>query len=406
MTINLSNLDKEELKELFSGFDAQFLNAPLKSPSKTLKRYMPTGFRASKVPRQLVVRMYCDAILGAEPSLCKYVTAEVTRVFEITGIVSYCDTHDLSQPLTQMKALVEISSILWRNGVTIPSYIVLLLAGAKRDNEQKRISQELNLAHFETIDRVKQDSEKKGRQESDIEHRLASEAADKNSKKQQKQICTLQEQLKRCRLENSNLQEQLEQLQEEVCVLKENIEQIQELNDAAKKKIVSLANENNGQREQIDSLLQKIQTYDEQFGEIEKLNSTINELRVELSRAKEQAYSEAVLKRLCGEVIDELRASSLSTDAVLKIAKTKFSEAVSVESAWSEMSNSSVKYIKDIIEKIANSEAGAQTLDEIEEIEDSILIKFAVIKALKSLVYNELEAKEMQRTIAGKFEQV
>lgn len=405
MTINLSNLDKEELKELFDGFDTKFLNAPLRNPTKTLKRYIPTGFRASKVPRQLVVRMYCDAILGAEPSLCKYVTAEVTRVLEITGVESYCDTHDLSNPLARMQAIMDISSILWRNGVTIPSYIVLILSGAKCDDEQKRTSQELNSTHFATMDFAKQESEKKGRQESDTAHRLASEAAEKNSKKQQKQIYALQEQLAQRKVENSNQEKQLEALQEQVYTSKEQIEQIQGINDAAKKQIALLTNENSNQREQIDALNKRICGYDEQCIEIDELKSTISELRAELLSAREQAYSEAVLKRLCVEVIDELHASSLSTDAILEIAKTKFSEAVSVESAWAEMSSSSEKCISTIIENIANADVGAQTLDEIEEVEDSVLIKFAVIKALKSLVYNELEAKEAQRTIADKFGQ-
>ena len=406
MAIDLSNLKKDELKELFDGFNSDFLNAPLKNPTKTLKRYIPTGFRSSKVPRQLVIHMYCEAILGAEPSLSGYVISEINQVFETAGITTYFEAIDLDEPINQARALVELPAILWRNGITIPAYIVLLLHGIKCDDAQRLASQELNSAHFEAMGIAVQDGERRGRQESEAAHRSVSEAADKNSKKLQKRIGALEKQLTQHHSAYSELQAKMDTLQEELSSAQENVDRLQMLNDAARKQIVSLTNENSDKQGQLSSMGETIRSYDDKLAKMAKLETTISELRSELVLAKEREYSEAVLQRLCAEVIDELRASSPSNNEILNIAKKKFSEATSVESAWIEISNFSESHIKAIIRSIASANVNSATLDEIEEIEDGILIKFAVVKALKSLIYNELEATESQRTIADKFGQV
>lgn len=403
--ISLALLDKDDLKILFEGFNTDFLSIPLKKPAKTLVKYVPTGFRIGKLPRNMLIRMYCDAVKSNEPSISEFVKNEISQNFEDRGINDYLKNVDLADPLSVGLAISELQSILLENGFTIPSYIVLLLNGVECNEAIKSASRKLYSTHVSLVEKASEDSEKRGKADAEAASVAAIDAAEKNRKKLLKRIEDLEKQLTGSQNESKELHEKYDELEESLCHARESESSAAEKIESLNKQIITLKNENQKLLNDLASNGEKMREYDSKLSELEKLHQQILELHSELSQAKEKAYSDVVIQRLCSEVLDELRASSLSGNEILNIAKKRFTDSDTIVDAWVHISGFSEEHIKEVIDNITNSNENQTTLDVIEEIEDGILIKFAVLKAIKSIIYNELETEETKRTIADKFTQ-
>ena len=403
--ISLALLDRDDLKILFEGFTTDFLSIPLKKPAKTLVKYVPTGFRIGKLPRNMLIRMYCDAVTGNEPSILEYVQNEISRNFENRGITDYLKKANLSNPLSVGLAISELQSVLLDNGFTIPSYLVLLLNGIECNAAMKEASKKLYSTFVLIVDKTSEDAEKRGRLDAEVSASAAIDAAEKTRKKQLKQIENLKNRLAIQQNESKELHTRIDELEENLYQARELESRTAEILESTNKQITTLKNENQRLFDDLTVKNEKMREYDSKLLELERLHQQIIDLRSELLQAKEQAYSNAVIKRLCAEVLDELRASSLSDNEILNIAKKRFTEADTIVDAWVHISDLSKEHIKEVIDNITNTEECHTTLDEIEEIEDGILIKFAVLKAIKSILYNELETEESKRTIADRFTQ-
>lgn len=401
--ISFNLLDKDDLKVLFEGFNTDFLNIPLKRPSKTLVKFVPTGFRIGKLPRNRLIRMYCDAVYSKEPSLSEYVKNEISRNFNDRGINDYLNNVDVSNPLSVGLSISEIQSILFENGFTIPAYIVLLLEGVDCNDAMKEASKKLFLTHISIVEKASKKSEKRGKKVAEAASAAEIDAAERNNKRIQKHITELENQLTNQQKEAQRLQQKINEIEENLFRAHESEKNATEKNESFRKQITTLKNENQKLQNELDRKKVIIEENDLKLSELEKLHQTITDLRFELSQAKEEAYSDVVLKRLCSEIMDEIKASPLSDDEVLSLAKKRFKEADTIVDAWYQISNYSQEHMKQIIDNISNSTEAHSTLDVIEEIEDGILIKFAVLKAIKSILYNELEIAEAKRTISDKF---
>lgn len=401
--IDFSMLDKDELKSLFESFDTDFLGIPWRSPTKSLNKYLPNGFRTTKLTRNMLIRMYCDAVKGNETSICRYVTDEISKNFNTVGISQYIETHNIITKQEYMSSVADISVILWENGMTIPAHIVLLLVGLKCDEEIKVISKSLHNAHNSAIEHAKLSGENHARKDLNIELQTIQDTADKTINKLQKKLVTLEEQRDLAQERINQITEQNGELGSELERSTELIQRFQKQSKSLKEEITILTDENNKCRQDKGLLNDTLREYDMQIKKLPELYESIKSLKSELEVSKKCEYSDEILKRLCSDIIDELRASSLGDKAILELAKNRFSANVSVEAAWSEISDFSGVHIKRIIDSISDSNLYATILDDVERIEDGVLIKFAVIKSLKSIIYNELERAESDRTIADRF---
>lgn len=404
--ISLALLDKEDLRVLFEGFNTDFLSIPLKKPAKTLIKYVPTGFRIGKLPRNMLIRMYCDAVYGNEPSICEFVKNEIIHNFDDRGITEFWSTVDIGEPLSIGLALSELQSILLENGFTIPAYVVLLLYGVECSDKMKSASKKLYTTHLTVVEKACADAEKRGKIDAEAAATLAVETAEKSNKKASKRVTDLEGQVTSLQETITTLRSRCDELEEDLSKTRESEARALEANESSGKQIVSLSNDKQKLVDEIKACREQMRQYDARLEELDSLQNKIAELRSELSQANERAYSDSVLQRLCADILDELRASSLGDKEILTIAKRKFTEADSIIDAWVHISDFSEEHIKQVIDNITNSSESNATLDIIEEIEDGILIKFAVLKAIKSILYNELENGESKRTIADKFAEV
>ena len=123
--INLINLTKDDLRELFDGFNTEFLQQPLRKPTKSLSRYIPNGFRPDKMPRNLLIKMYCDAIIGHEPSITTYVVNEVERNFDSMGVEQIITSINQADNSSIIKAIAQLSATTWDGGIVIPAHLII-----------------------------------------------------------------------------------------------------------------------------------------------------------------------------------------------------------------------------------------------------------------------------------------
>lgn len=395
--ISFALLDKDDLKDLFEGFDTEFLSIPLKKPSKTLSKFILNGFRSGKMPRTYLVRMYCDAVSKNEPSICEYVTKEITRNFNERGISNFFTTLDISNSIATTLALTELTGILLENGFAIPAYTVLLLYGVECTPKMKEASKKLFFTHRSILEKTRDEAVRHGKEQAEV---VFNSELEKNTKKYQKRVSTLEGQQKELQEKEADYKARIDELEESLGIAQEALKRATENNETLGIQVTALTNTRQTLLEELVVKKEQLSKYKDELGE---LSSVIVELRAELAHTKRTEYSDDVLRHLCADVLDELRASSLGNSEILNIAKKKFSEADTVVDAWVQLSSFSEEHIKQIVENITNPQVANTLLDEIEEIEDGILIKFAVLKALKSLLYNELEANEAKRTIAEKF---
>ena len=397
--INLINLTKDDLRELFDGFNTEFLQQPLRKPTKSLSRYIPNGFRPDKMPRNLLIKMYCDAIIGHEPSITTYVVNEVERNFDSMGVEQIITSINQADNSSIIKAIAQLSATTWDGGIVIPAHLIIKMYGVECETEMVALSKSLFKAHFSAVE----NAERNGRNEGVVSAATDIQAEIKKQGKLQKRIDALEEQIKSSEQQLStaiSFQNDLEEKLSESANLNTRLQQVIE---ALNKQITILKNEIVEHISVVAKQENKLLEFENRERQLADLEVTVSALRHELEEANALAFSDDVIRRLSADVIDELKASSLGAKEILALAKKRFSESTTVEEAWINISSYSDNGIKPLIDSFSEGYYSNEMLDILEEIEDGILIKYAVIKALKGVLYHGLEEQTGKKTIADEF---
>lgn len=404
--ISFIMLTEEDLTVLFNGFDDSFLQAPLKSPSKTLTRFIPNGFRPDKLKRSLKVKIFCDAIRAGENSISNYVSKEIESQLERADITSVI-TSVKASGMDVYAAICEISVKVWQAHLVLPSHIALLLAEIPCDDKSRRASQALADCYYEDTRKRGQEGYERGK--SDAEKHLAASIAEDHKKIERLQRNVIEAKSKRddaedsahaAEAKNAQLLEQIEELQHKLDIESENQGEIEKQKRILHSRIKAL-----------EENISRLTTANGQLtSKVEILNKDSYDLRVEVEKltdklieAENLAFSEDVIRKLCIEVLDELRASSPSREQIVELAKRRFSSQITIEEAWNQISEDSSARIHKLCTDFEGKQFLRSHLDELEEVEDEILIEYATLKALKSLLYNALEAKNAKSSIAEEY---
>ena len=150
--INFDLLKKDDYESLFEGFETSFLQIAFKRPTKSLNHYIPNGFRVDKLKRNQMIKVFSDAMIDREPSICGFVSEEIERQFEKAGIFEQVKSLDNSTNSTDR--ILKISALLWANHLRIPAYLVLLLCGVSCSDDDKTSSIILNKSHTSELDEI------------------------------------------------------------------------------------------------------------------------------------------------------------------------------------------------------------------------------------------------------------
>lgn len=391
--ISFDLFEYDDLKILFEGFQVSFLQGPIRRPNNTLKKYIPKGFRANKLQKNQLVKVYCDAISAGEKSLTEYVTKEIQSVFNSTGLNDYLD-NNVEEPFVKM---ADITTIILNNGLDVPAYVLLLLAGIPCGADLKSSSVNLFKASVKACETHFNNGLEKGRLSSEEElltERQKIEKLEKSEKEYKDKNKELNSIKKRLEDKNDELTNDKALLNTKLNQLDEKIDGFDKIINKAKNDLIETKSDL--KKAQSDLKVEKDNN--------QKLVNSLEQEKEEKERALEQAYSDDVIKRLVSEIMDEVKATSLGKKEIIDIAKKRFSEATSIVEGWEALATENKGLVDAIVTSFGEGCYDEQHLDDLEMSEDNLLIQYSVIKALKAVLFNALEKKEVTSGISDKFD--
>ena len=400
--IQFGLMTKDDFAKLFEGFETSFLQAPFKHPTKSLMRYIPNGFRTDKLKRQQMIKTFTDAIVGNEASITAYVKREIENQFSAAGIFEYVDMHREDDALSGI-GISALSNLLWSHGLKEPSFIVLILCGIPCSEEVRKVSKELYDFHFNSMADCKNSAYEEGYLQGVKKQESKFEEEKKKTGQLEKNIGNLTNQKKDLTEALETADQEKEQLLSEAKILSEKLEAITENIELVQKEKTQLENK-------VQSLEKNLVVKDAEIIELRNYMQIISQKDLEISTLKEQleqalkrSYSDEILRQICNEAIDELSASTVSKQELLKLTKEKFNNEETVLDGWKILSDESNEIISSIMDDFSEENYMEEHLDKLELLENGILIRYAIEKSLKAILYNGLEQAESDNSISTRF---
>lgn len=146
--------------------------------------------------------------------------------------------------------------------------------------------------------------------------------------------------------------------------------------------------------------------------EISNLKASLVEVQasiLDMSKKQEECNKEklhdydATIKRITGEVIEELNIEiDISKQEFIKLYK-KFGNNLNLANIWNDIfrtDNNLINYIEDVMR---SNKVTISDLDILDEIENNIIFKYVIIKSLKALFFEYLSITEHKRNISSRF---
>lgn len=401
--ISFDLLSKDDYAVLFEGFENAFLQVPFRHPTKSFMRFLPKGFRSDKLKRNQMIKAFSDAIIGGELSIREYVGKEIETQFEQVGINDFINSHREEPDYLFGIGLSIIATLLWKNQLRIPGYLVFLLNGIPCPEVSKNATIELHNSFFETIEQYGVIRFEEGTAVGERKGATTLEEERKRVLKLEKTNAILTAQIEKDTAQAKNIEKERDEALLSCEAATNRLKESTFLIAKQEKNIAQLSNEILFLEDSIKNQKTAMSELESQIITLSTKEEEIAALKEELSKAVDQAYSEDVLKRLCGEVLDELVATNLGGQEILKIAKQRFSQSETIMDAWYSLSQESNTIIEKILSEFDKSEFSETQLDFLEQLEDGILIRYAVTKALKAVLFNALERKETEAAIGERF---
>ncbi len=401
--IDYSLFSKDDLGVLFEGFETAFLQQPFKHPSKTIMRLVPKGFRVDKLNRQQMIKVFSDAIISREKSICSFVTTEIESQFEAASITSFIESHMENPDYLLGVGITTVSSLLWKNQLHIPAYIVYLLFGIEPSDSCKTESMLLYKTFFDELEKHGQRKFDEGVQNAERKSRSSIEAETRRADRLERTLSLVKEQKDEAVAKSDTISAERDEALSLAAARAERIKESQDTIDRLEKELTQALYSVKLGEEKQKELLEVKSRLSEKQSECSEKDKQITALKSELSKAMDMAYTEEVLEHLCAEVLDELDAMSLGSKEILRIAKQRFSNEETVLAGWESLSEESNELIRQIIDQFSSGTFSMGQLDLLEKMEDGILIRYAVTKALKAILYNALEKQEAEATIGERF---
>lgn len=401
--INYSLFSKDDLGVLFEGFETMFLQMPFKRPTRAILRLVPKGFRVDKLSRKQMIKVFSDAIINHEELISRFVTNEIESQFESASITSFVNSHIENSDYLFGGGIATVSSLLWKNKLHIPAYIVYMLFGLEPTESCRNESMLLYKTFIEELEKNGTTKFNEGFQNAERKNQSSMETEIRRVERLEKTLVHAKEQRDDAvKMSNAAYAERDEALAI-VVAQTEKINDSQKTIDRLEKNLTQALHAQELAKEEKKEMLEVKSQLSVKQRECLDKEKTIVELKTELSKAMEMAYTEKVLEYLCTEVLDELGAMTLGSKEILNIAKQRFSDEETVLAGWESLSEESNELIRQIIDQFSSGDYYTGQLDLLERMEDGILIRYAVTKSLKAILYNELEKREAEATIGERF---
>lgn len=406
MIISFELFCKEDLKKLIEeGFYPEFLKVPFLHPHPSLNKFVPNGFRINKLQTGQIIKIYCDALKIKNNLLYDYISDEINLQFDDNGISDYLMKVVAGTVPLDYKSICDISEMLWIADLHVPAHFVFMLNGIRVSDELSETSNKLYTVHYETLNKSTESARKTG-------YDKGVELLDEKTKESEKQIEKLHSSLVAAQKQHaSDIAEVKRERGEKDNALaevesgKELIKQLQDQIERKKTIITKYENDLNHAKEQEKQLREQEKNNKQLSEQISILEKELSEKTSLLETLKQDAYSEDTLKQLVADVIDEMKASTLTREEILDLARRKFKDNETIRDGWNTISSQTDSIIQRIISSFDDKRFEPGLLDDIEALEDNVLIKCAVIKSMKAVLYKELEADSHSIDLGKRFGQ-
>ena len=401
--IEYSLFTKDDFGVLFVGFETAFLQQPFKHPNKAITRLVPHGFRIDKLNRSQMIKVFTDAIQNGEVSIRTFVTKEIETQFEAAMITSFIESNKENPDYLFGAGIASVSSLLWKNHLRIPAYIVYLLFGINPSDSCKKESTLLYNTFYAELEKYGQAKFNDGIQNAERESRSAIESESRRADRLERNLTLVKEQKDEALIKIATANAERDEAFSIAEARAERVNEAQETIDRLEKEVTQASYAIKQAEEKLDKMQKLEAELTEKKNECLEKDKKISGLTIELSKALDLAYTEEVLDHLCAEVLDELAAKSLGSQEILRIAKQRFSNEETVLAGWESLSEESNKLVKQIVSQFISGTFSMEQLDVLEKMEDGILIHYAVTKALKAILYHALEKQESESIIGERF---
>ena len=146
----------------------------------------------------------------------------------------------------------------------------------------------------------------------------------------------------------------------------------------------------------IDDLNQLIIKKDESIRSLNNDCQKINEQNTKLQKEKQLIYDEAIA-RLVKDTIEDLKEEyDVDLEGYAKTIENADS-GKGILAVWEQISKNNAAIVEDIENSMRNNVLDMGIIDQCNDVENSVLIKYVIVKAIKSLYFEFMSAAEKEK---------
>lgn len=382
MEYSVKHLSQEELYILLETYSDNYLNIPIqKDPNHFSSK--AKGFRLNKLPKHLLHKLYYDEI-NKEPnsSLVGHLIDNMTERFDDIGISDLIESFKGNV----LELSSQIEYMIAESNLNVSPHTILLACKYEcsaeeinaikayrkcivklSEQQQKIFDEKCTLLQNQTGEQLKNQEARALEKYRNIENKLH----------------TSQNDLSECEAKIKLANTEINSLNNSLVETKRNIDnlklQLRNHDDLSKKVLT--------QRNEIISFNEQI-TY---------LNSIIQELQSK-ALAPDDAFE------ITKEIIDDLKATSLTDGELKRVFHETFDKDMSVVDAWVKLSDIDNNTIISVYTAMKENRIMGSNIEELDTIENNVCIRYAIIKSLKVLFYRFLEQAAQNSKIEQHFQ--
>lgn len=388
MEIFVSNVSKEEMRILMKPLAIESLRAPLLADHKLEKKYI-TGFRASNVTYLQLVQLYYQEIHNRNTEVERTLKSALYSYIEECNLVDFIDS--LSDELSWEDG-VQLGIQLGESGCEIGLELLLKISSKNIPNEKKGILIKL--------------------QERGIKRRSEKEELVTYYEKRMVELTNLVEKLKKEVNSADGRRDQTlskkKELDAEVTQLKAEKQKAESEMEALIIEMVELRRDLDKKSKEIEQTEKSLSLQNDNVKEKEatilELQTEINDMKAKnimLEEQKALRYAETIV-RLVADTIEDLREKYDIDIKEFDRILAGVSGEQNITNVWKHISVINEQLIEEVEGKLKKNKIDMEIIDKCDEVENLILAKYVMVKAIKSLHFEYMSHLEKNETMFEK----
>lgn len=387
MEIFVSNVSKEEIRILMRPLAIESLRAPLLADHKLEKKYI-TGFRANNVTYLQLVQLYYQEIHSMNTEV------ENTLKAALYSYIKECNLEDFIEQISDdlsWEDSVKLGIQLGESGCEIGLELLLKITSKKIPDEKKELL--IRLQENGTKRKVVQEElianyEEKVKELANLVEKLKKEVSSADGRKEQalSKKKELETEVLQLKAEKKKTESEIETLSVELTEVRRDLDKkSKELQQTEKS--LSLQNDKVKERETT----------------IVELQNAINDVKKKYKALEEQKmvrYDEAII-RLVADTIEDLREEYDIDIKEFESILAKVSGEQSITNVWHHISSVNEQLIEEVEVELRQNKNNMEIIDKCNEVENLILAKYVMVKAIKSLHFEYMSCLEKNESMFG-----